>query len=164
MEKTFLVLENEEKIEAEIKKRMAERDTAEINEYNQTAIRPAMKKKLDLVKKATKLVRCVVTNRNPMKAKWEGEVIAVGNDIGVNEKKYVPFSLESGYHLPQIIVNALNDKKCTIFVNKKGADGKTIQVGKLIKEYAIETLDPLTQKEYDELGASQRARGAIEED
>ncbi len=137
-------------------------DNMEINATRQSNYMPMPSSKAKMIRDARQLVRCIITNRNPMKSAWEGEIISAGNDIGVNEKKYVPFNLENGYHLPRIIVNALNDKKCTIFINKKGADGKLIQEGKLIKEYAIEELEPLTKEEFKELGDDQRARGVID--
>ncbi len=151
----------EEEYQEKLNRKLTELE--EINAINESTL--ATKKaggqhKLSKIKEAKKLVRVVVTNRNPLKQAWEGEIIAASNDMGVDEKKYVPFSLDAGYYLPQIIVNTLKDKKCTIFVNKKGRDGKMLNKAKLIKEYGIEVLPDLTQEELDKLAADQRARGA----
>ena len=156
----------EAQLRAEMEAKLQEQaDAAEVNEQvAQTPYRPAGARKAQKLKEAQKLVRCIVTNRNPMKQDWEGEIISVSNDIGVNLRKYVPFGLTEGYHLPQIMINALNDKQCTIFVNKKGKDGKLVKEGKLIKEYAIEILPPLTKEELKQLADDQRARGAIAEE
>lgn len=120
-------------------------------------------KKLKAMKRATKLIRCVITNRNPMKQSWDGEIITVSNDMIGIQRKFVPFSLEEGYHLPKIIIDTLRDKECSIFVNGKSKNGEKIQVGKLIKEYAIEVLPQLTREEIEELAGDQRARNAIDE-
>ena len=120
--------------------------------------------KLKAMKEATKLVRCVITNRNPLKQSWDGEIFTVSNDLIGMQRKFVPFSLEEGYHLPQIIVNTLKDKECTIFVNAKTKNGEKVKVGKLIREYAIEILPPLSDRELQELAAAQTARGALDEE
>ena len=156
--------EYEEKLRQELAMKLQEQaNHEEINRKTaQTPYKPVGMIKAQKLREAKKLVRCVVTNRNPMKQGWEGEIISVSNDLGANERKYVPFGLTEGYHLPQIMINALNDKKCTIFVNKKGADGKLVKEGKLIKEYAIEILPPLTPEELERLADDQRARGSID--
>ncbi|MHA2023481.1 MAG: hypothetical protein ACTSWQ_07445 [Candidatus Thorarchaeota archaeon] len=124
---------------------------------------PIGQRRIAAIKKATKLVRCVITTRDPAKQNWEGEIISAANDLVGDQKKYVPFNLDEGYHLPQIIVNVLKDKKCSIFITKKGRDGQKVKVGKQISAYNVEILPPLTQGELDELGADQRARHSLED-
>jgi len=119
------------------------------------------REKVARMKKATRLVRCVVTCRNPAKKDWDGEILSVSNDVIGTMKKFVPYNIEEGYHIPQIIFNALKDKTCTIFVNKK-VNGENVKVGKQIKEFGLEILDPLTQDELSELAAEQNARGSID--
>jgi len=156
--------EYEAKLKEELANELERRsENQEINAVGQSPYKPAGKSKAQKIKDSMKLVRCIVTNRNPMKQGWDGEIIAVANDLGVNARKFVPFGIDQGYHLPQIMINALNDKKCTIFVKKKGPDGKLISRAKQIKEYAIEILPPLTKEELKELAADQRARGAIDD-
>jgi hypothetical protein len=161
-----------EQIEKDIRVKLEEEyqrkldDLAEAQKENsthQSPYRPAGRQKVLRKREAEKLVRVIVTNRNPMKQSWDGEIISVSNDIGVNVRKYVPFGLTSGYHLPQIMVNVLRDKQCTVFVNRKGRDGKMISEAKLIKEYGIEILPDLTKEELEELADDQRARGALDE-
>ncbi len=120
--------------------------------------------KLKAQKRATRLIRCIVTNRNPLKQSWDGEIFTVSNDLIGQQRKFVPFSLDEGYHLPQIIIDTLKDKECTVFVNSKTKNGEKVKVGKLIKEYAIEILPPLTQKELGALASQQAARGSIDND
>ena len=113
-------------------------------------------------KEALKLVRVVITVKDPSKQSWEGEIISAGNDVIGEIKKFVPYmNAEEGYHLPQIILNVLKDRECTVFVNRKGKDGKMLKTAKQIKAYAFEYLEPLTAEELTELGRSQTDRQAI---
>ncbi len=113
-------------------------------------------------KEALRLVRVVITVKDPSKQSWEGEIISAGNDVIGEVKKFVPYmNAEEGYHLPQIILNVLKDKECTIFVNRKGADGKLLKEAKQIKAYSFEYLEPLTPDELTELARSQTDRQAI---
>ena len=113
-------------------------------------------------KEALKLIRVVITVKDPSKQSWEGEIISAGNDVIGEVKKFVPYmNAEEGYHLPQIILNVLKDKKCTVFVNRKGADGKMLKEAKQINAYSFEYLEPLTVDELTELGRSQTDRQAL---
>ena len=155
----------EEEYSMKLAKKLQElEEAAALNDNTLGPDRKIAQAKLRAVKEATKLVRVVVTNRNPLKASWEGEIITVSNDLIGLQRKYVPFNLEQGYHLPKIIVNALRDKECTVFVNAKNKMGEKIKKGKLIKEYAIEELPPLTEEELKQLAADQRARGALDDE
>lgn len=118
--------------------------------------------KVKAMKEATKLVRVNVITKDPSKTSWEGEIFSVGNDVIGSITKYVPYNIDTGYHLPQIFINMLREKKCTVFINKKGRDGKSIKVAKEIKAYSIELLAPLTEVELSELATEQRARHSID--
>ena len=120
--------------------------------------------KLKARRDALKLVRVNVTCKDPAKASWEGEIISAGNDVIGEAKKYVMFNTDNGYHLPQIIINVLKSKQCTIFVNKKGKDGKMLKEAKSIKAYNIQELAPLTEEEIDELSRDQISRRAVGDD
>ncbi|RLE58404.1 MAG: hypothetical protein DRJ35_07960 [Thermoprotei archaeon] len=119
--------------------------------------------KLRARKEALKLIRVVITVKDPAKQSWEGEIISAGNDVIGEVKKFIPYmNAEEGYHIPQIILNVLKDKECTVFVNRKGADGKMLKKAKQIKAYAFEYLEPLTPDELTELGRSQTDRQALD--
>jgi hypothetical protein len=115
-----------------------------------------------LRKEANALVRVRVMNMNPAKKEWEGEIITAGNSVVGTVKKYVPFGNDEGWHVPQIILTQLQERQCTIFVTSKDARGNSIRKGKLVKEFAIEILDPLTPEELAELAARQAATKAID--
>lgn len=160
MSEAELRAEIEAEFEAKMKLRMANMEKNVNDEVSKRTL-PIGQIKLNAIKEATKLVRCVVTCRDPAKQTWTGEIFNVSNDLIGDQKKYIPFGEENGYHVPQIIFNTLKDKKCTVFVNKR-VNGETVKVGKQIKAYGLEVLPPLTQEELSELGSEQAARMSID--
>lgn len=108
-----------------------------------------------LKKEANKLVRVNIQCRNPAKKEWDGEIITVGNSIVGTFRKYVPFDTTEGYHIPQIILNVLKERECQTFRNAKTKLGVTVRESKLIKEFSIDYLDPLTPAELEELARRQ---------
>jgi len=113
------------------------------------------KARLRIVKEATRLRRVRVTCMNPNKKEWEGEVFTASNSIIPTQKKYVPFNAEDGWHVPQIILNVMRERKCQVFKTTKGPRGEKIRKGSLVPEFAIDILDPLTQEEMEELATQQ---------
>ena len=111
---------------------------------------------------ATKLVRIRVTCMNPAKREWAGELFTAGNGLVKTTTKFVPFNNDEGWHVPQIILNVMKDRQCQIFVAKKLPNGTEARVGKMIKEFAIEELPPLTQKELDELARRQAIAKSVD--
>jgi len=102
-------------------------------------------------KEAAKLVRIRVTCMNPNKKGWEGEIISCGSAKLGTFKKYVPFNAENGWHVPNIIFQEMKERKYTTFVTVKGPRGESMRRGKLVSEFNIEVLPPLTQNERTEL-------------
>ena len=119
-------------------------------------------KRLRLQAEATKLVRIRVTCMNPAKKEWEGEIFTSGNANVGSISKYVPFNSDDGWHVPRILLNMIKERQCQIFVSKKDSRGNMTRTGKLIKEFAVEILDPLTTEELAELAARQAATKAID--
>jgi len=99
----------------------------------------------------TALVRIRVTCMNPMKSAWKGELVTCGNQLTGSLTKYVPYNVD--WHVPRIMLEVLKDKKCQIFPEKTA--GVVISGGKIIPEFAIEVLPPLTEKEIKELAQRQ---------
>jgi len=119
-------------------------------------------KRLRLRNEASALVRIRITCMNPAKKEWDGEIITVGNAAVGSFKKYIPFNADEGWHVPQIILQVLRDRTCQIFYTEKTKQGVGIRKGKLIKEFAIEVLPQLTQKELDELARRQAMAKSID--
>ena len=112
-------------------------------------------KKLRLKREALKLVRVRITCMNPAKKEWEGEIITVANNAVGTVKRYVPFNIEDGWHVEHILLEQLRERQCQIFVSEKDSRGNKVRKGKLIREFAIEVLDPLTEEELAELALRQ---------
>lgn len=112
-------------------------------------------KKLRLKREGLKLVRVRITCMNPTKKEWEGEIFTVSNNAVGTVKRYVPYNVEDGWHVEQILLNQLRERHCQIFVSEKDSRGNKIRKGKLIREFAIEVLDPLTEEERHELAQRQ---------
>ena len=112
-------------------------------------------KKLRLKREALKLVRVRITCMNPAKKEWEGEIFTVANNAVGTVKRYVPFNTEDGWHIEHILLEQLRERQCQIFVTEKDSRGNKVRKGKLIREFAIEVLPPLTEEELAELAQRQ---------
>ncbi len=106
-------------------------------------------------RQANELVRVRVTCMNPAKKEWEGEIFTVGNSVVGTIKKYVPFNADEGWHVPRFILDQIKARECQVFTTVKGPRGNTTRQGKLIKEFAVEILDPLTEEELHDLAQRQ---------
>ena len=115
-------------------------------------------------REATKQVRINVTCMNPLKSEWDGEIITVGNNLVGTVSKFVPFNTVDGWHVPNIIYLMLKDRQFQQFSAKKVRPGQPAsRVTKLVREFAIEVLDPLTPQELAELKQRQlMAKGTQE--
>lgn len=128
-----------------------------VEETNETKPK---KTRAELKAEALKLVRIRLTCMNPHKREIEGEIFTVGNSMVGMVSKYVPFDTEEGWHVPQIILNAIQERQVMLLVSGKKAHGIESKTKKLVKEFNVEILPPLTQKELDELARRQAlARG-----
>jgi len=100
---------------------------------------------------AGRLVRVRVTCMNPAKKNWTGEIISVGSNKLGTYKKFIPFNLEEPYHVPWIIYEELKNRECRVVTTVKLPNGQEVNRYKLVKEFAVELLPPLTKEELHEL-------------
>lgn len=119
-------------------------------------------KRKRLKAEALKLIRIRLTCLNPAKKEWEGEIITVGNSLIGSVKKFVPFNADDGWHVPHVIYQQLKERQCQVFYTATDARGNKVRKGKLIKEFAIEVLPPLTKEELEELARRQAMAKAID--
>ena len=110
------------------------------------------------IDQSKRLVRCIVTCNNPDKRDATGEIHTAGNAKNL-ESRYVAYRI--AWHVPQIILNSLKEKKYTLA--KQEIDPKTNKV--VVKtdsfpEYSIEVLDPLTEEEFNAIKQRQLAQQA----
>lgn len=115
-----------------------------------------------LRQEATELIRIRVACMNPNKSEWEGEIFSVGNGLVGTHRKYVPFNAEEGWHVPRIIYDFMVERQCQVFFTAKDSRGNKVRKGKLIKEFAIEVLPPLTGEELKELARRQAMSHSVE--
>ena len=104
---------------------------------------------------ANRLVRCRIVCMNPSKRNWTGEYISAGSSAIGTFKKFIPYNIDEPYHVPEIIYNYLKERKCRIGTTVKLPNGQEVNRYKLINEYAIEVLPPLTQEELKDLAQRQ---------
>ena len=110
-----------------------------------------------------KLVRIRIACLNPQKAHVQGEIITVGNRFVGTVRKYVPFGemTDNGYHVPYIIYTQLKSRQFNQVTTKKGPNGRVLPIQRLVHEFAIEVLDPLTPAELDALARQQAAAAGM---
>lgn len=112
---------------------------------------------------AMKLVRIRVTNMDPRDKDLPGEIFTVANDYIGNVRKYVPYvDHEDGWHVPQCILNVLQEKQfMQIKTIKDKLTGRTRHEMVLARKFGIEILPPLTKEELDQLAVAQRAAAGL---
>jgi hypothetical protein len=111
---------------------------------------------------AGKLIRIRLTCMNPNKKNWPGEIFSVGNKVTGPYKKFIPYASEDGYHVPNIIYQHLLERQCQVFTKIKMSNGQASTQGKLIREFAIEVLPPLSQVELNKLATTQAVKQSID--
>ena len=116
-----------------------------------------------LRKEAGALVRVRVTCMNPNKREWQGEIFTVANAVVGTFRNYVPFNLEDGWHIPEIVFQQVIARKCQVFKTVNGPRGEKIRKGTLIPEFSVDILPPLTKEELSDLAKRQAMAGGIED-
>ena len=118
-----------------------------------------------LMDEQLRLVRVRITCMDPKKKALHGEIITVANEYIGTVKRFVPYGevTDNGWHIPFCIYTFLNERK---FLNIRTLKDKRTNTNKVsavwAKEFAIEILEPLTEKELARLAAQQAAAGAID--
>lgn len=120
-------------------------------------------RRMRLKREASELVRVRLSCMNPAKKEWAGEIITCGNTTVGTFKKFVPFNADDGWHIPRIMLQVLQDRQCQVFVTSKSKHGVAVRTGKLIKEFAIEVLTPLTKEELHDLAQRQAMAKSIDD-
>lgn len=117
-------------------------------------------KKLDKAserKRSQKLIRVIVRPLDPRRTQLDGELVMTGNSAIGTTGKFVPFNVEAGFHIPEIIYNTLKDRTFTEFYTVEDKDGNEHTKSRQKKAFIIEVLDPLTEAEVQEIKIRQQA-------
>lgn len=109
----------------------------------------------EIRKEAAKLVRIRITCMNPNKKNWEGEIFSVGSAKLGTFKKFVPFDAPDGWHVPNIIFEMIKERKCSVFYSATTSTGTKTRKSKLVPEFSIDILPPLTEQEMRNLARQQ---------
>jgi len=145
-----------------LKEKLADKLTKEAAVSAEPGVESLVQRDTRLNEEANKLIRVRLTCMNPAKKSWPGEIISVRNHVIGTIKKFIPFNADEGYHIPQAILNVLKDRHFQQF-STVSVDGKKIKRGKLVKEFSIEELAPLTIKELTDLSIKQALNHSIED-
>ena len=108
-----------------------------------------------------KLVRVIVRCNDDQKKDWSSVNVRVSNSLHTFSRN-VPFNIEAGWHVEQIILNMLKEKKCIRFKDVMLPNGQKHRESFTSNAYTIEILDPLTKVELKKLASEQAARGSID--
>lgn len=114
--------------------------------------------KHSVYKRAMKLVRCVINCNNPNKRDYTGDIFFARNKDIPGVKKMVPFGVPT--HVPQILLNVIKEKQLQQFVTKRLPNGLQTKTTRLVPEYNVKELKPLTTEEFNAIRQRQLAEGA----
>ena len=113
-------------------------------------------------KRAMKLTRVVVTPNDPTMVNYPGLIFSVGAS-GLNNgrmvKKFVPFNNEEGWHVPQILLNQIENGQMQKFKTVVRPNGEKVLEPYLTKKFNVRILDPLTPEELKEVAAANKVAG-----
>lgn len=122
-----------------------------------------MQRRARINSEAMALVRVRISNMNPEKAAWPGEWVGVVSKYTGSVRKYIPFgeATDGGYHIPKIIYDELIERKFQQIRVTKDAKGNEKVTTRMVREYQVTILEPLTEAELKELAAAQQAAARV---
>lgn len=117
-----------------------------------------------LILDATKLIRLRITNMDPKKKDLRGEILTVANEFIGNIRKFVPYgeATDEGYHVPYCIYEMMKEREFQQIKTLK-KNGQIVVETRMVREFALEVLDPLTKDELARLAAAQAAAGGLDD-
>lgn len=162
-------------LKARIEAKMGEGDSAAVKEPNTPVQENALQSpnvkgvkcktlRQHLYDENMKLVRIRVSCMDPKKANLPGEIFTVANEYLGTVRKFVPFGedTDDGFHVPYCIYKMMDARKFLQISTRKDKVTKQLVVdSRYVREFSIEILPPLTQKELQRLAMEQSASGRI---
>lgn len=133
-------------------------EVAIVNKYAETSGQRTTRKR----KEAQALTRVRITCMNPDKKAWHGEIFTVSNSLIGTSKKFVSFIAEEGFYVPEIILNVMRERQYVHHFTAKTPKGP-VNRSKLVKEFAIEVLPNLSEKERKALAHKQALSKSLED-
>lgn len=114
----------------------------------------------EMRKDALKLVRVIVVSMNPNRKEWTSEYFGVSNKVVGTVKKLVPYGVE--WHVPQILVDMIKARKFRTSIEKPDGKGGKVRENRILNEFSVQELPPLSKEELESLAKEQAARGSID--
>jgi hypothetical protein len=117
-----------------------------------------------MMQEQTRLVRLRITNMDPKKADLQGEILTVANEYLGTIRKFVPFgeATDNGYHVPYCLYELLKNREFLQIKTFKKPGGRIETKTQYVREFALEILPDLTEKELAQLKTTQAARGDVD--
>jgi len=150
-----------DKLRAKVKEALSAGEEAPAKEVAKGA-ESISKRNTRLRAESAKLVRVNVSCMNPNKREWDGEILTVSNSIVGTHRKFVKFNTEDGYHVPNIIYQMLVDRKYQSFYTHTLENGQRIRKGKIVPEFNVQVLPPLTKEELAKIAQRQAAARSLD--
>ncbi len=116
------------------------------------------------MKEMTRLIRVRINCLNPLKGQLKGEIVTVANSFVGTVRKFIPFgeATDNGYHVPKILLDELKARRFNSVQTRKGPNGEILPNQRLVPEFSIEELEPLTKEDLAKLAAAQKAAAGLE--
>ena len=110
------------------------------------------------LKEANRLIRVLIIPNNKNKTSYQSDIFTVSN-ASMSITKCVPFNVPT--HIPMMMYNMLKEKKCQVYHKKKSPNMFNVEntIVKLIDEFNITVLPPLTTDEFLAIQQKQLAEG-----
>ena len=117
-----------------------------------------LRQKLTLEAKALK--RVIILNQNPTTKERKGALISFSNSMVGTISRFIPFDVET--HVEAALLKQLKNKQMSRFYDDTNDRGQVVRKYRLVPEFTISNLAPLTSLELKQLAEDQLKRGAID--
>lgn len=106
-----------------------------------------------------RLIRVRITNLNPAKKDLKGEIWTVSNKYLGTVRRFIPYgeATDNGWHIEAVLLDMLKERQFNQVQTKRGDRGQLIPINRMVREFAIEELTPLTAEEIRVLANQQAA-------
>jgi hypothetical protein len=109
---------------------------------------------------ATKLVRIQIACMNPSKRDMKNEMFTFANPVVGAVTKVVPFN--KPWHVPHCIFEMIRDREFQHVTTNQGPGGIDQPVGTWVKEFSVQVLPQLTEKELKQMAVKQAVAEGLE--
>ena len=115
-------------------------------------------------REAEKRIRVRVTNMDPTKKDHTGQIFGFSNSVVGTIQHFVPFDLEEGFHIPQVLLETIKSTKYRVTkyrtISKAGRE-EEVPYSVSLPSFQVEVLPPLTGEELEVIKKRQLANQTI---